>query len=78
MSPKQGGEAAEGTSGLVAAVKSGEGAIGWADKSQAGGLGFASLSVGEDHVAPSAEAGGQGGRGCPRVEAVAPTTWPSR
>jgi phosphate transport system substrate-binding protein len=54
--PKQGGEAAEGTSGLVAAVKAGAGAIGYADESQAGGLGEASLQVGEEYVAPSAEA----------------------
>jgi phosphate transport system substrate-binding protein len=54
--PKQGGEAAEGTSGLVAAVKAGDGAIGYADESQAGGLGEASLQVGEEYVAPSAEA----------------------
>jgi phosphate transport system substrate-binding protein len=54
--PIQGGEAAEGTSGLVAAVKAGAGAIGYADESQAGGLGIASLKVGDEYVAPSAEA----------------------
>ena len=41
--PIQGGEAAEGTSGLVAAVKAGEGTIGYADESQAGGLGIAAI-----------------------------------
>ena len=53
--PKQGGEAAEGTSGLVAAVKSGSGAIGYADESQAGGLGIAAIGVGEEFNLPSAE-----------------------
>lgn len=54
--PIQGGEAAEGTSGLVAAVKAGEGTIGYADESQAGGLGIVSLKVGEEYVEPSADA----------------------
>ena len=55
MWPIKGGEAAEGTSGLVAAVKGGEGTIGYADESQAGGLGLVSVKVGEEFVAPSAE-----------------------
>ena len=53
--PIKGGEAAEGTSGVVAAVKGGEGTIGYADESQAGGLGLVSVKVGEEYVAPSAE-----------------------
>jgi phosphate transport system substrate-binding protein len=53
--PIKGGEAAEGTSGLVASVKGGEGTIGYADESQAGGLGIVSVEVGDDFVAPSAE-----------------------
>jgi phosphate transport system substrate-binding protein len=53
--PIKGGEAAEGTSGLVAAVKGGEGTIGYADESQAGGLGLVSVKVGSEFVAPSAE-----------------------
>jgi phosphate transport system substrate-binding protein len=53
--PIKGGEAAEGTSGMVAAVKGGEGTIGYADESQAGGLGLISIQVGSDFVAPSAE-----------------------
>src|SRR4051794_39535847 len=53
--PIQGGEAAEGTSGLVAAVKAGEGTIGYADESQAQGLGIASIQVGDEFTAPSAE-----------------------
>ncbi|GAW51787.1 MULTISPECIES: phosphate ABC transporter substrate-binding protein PstS [unclassified Nocardioides] len=53
--PIKGGEAAEGTSGLVASVKGGEGTIGYADESQAGGLGIAAVKVGEEFTAPSAE-----------------------
>ncbi len=53
--PIKGGEAAEGTSGLVAAVKGGEGTIGYADESQAQGLGIASIQVGQEFTAPSAE-----------------------
>ena len=53
--PLKGGEAGEGTSGLVAAVKAGDGTIGYADESQAGDLGIASIKVGSDYNAPSAE-----------------------
>ena len=53
--PVKGGEAAEGTSGVVAAVKGGEGTIGYADESQAQGLGIASIQVGSEFTAPSAE-----------------------
>jgi phosphate transport system substrate-binding protein len=53
--PKQSGEAAEGTSGLVGAVKAGEGAIGYADDSQAGGLGVAAIGVGDSFNKPSAD-----------------------
>jgi len=66
--PKQGGEAAEGTSGLVAAVKQGEGTIGYADESQAGGLGIAAVKVGEEYVVPSAEAAAKVVAVSPRVE----------
>jgi phosphate transport system substrate-binding protein len=66
--PIQGGEAAEGTSGLVAAVKAGEGTIGYADESQASGLGVAALKVGEEYVAPSAEAAAKVVAVSPRVE----------
>ncbi|MEP9363440.1 phosphate ABC transporter substrate-binding protein PstS [Nocardioides sp. CN2-186] len=53
--PIQGGEAAEGTSGVIASVKGGDGTIGYADESQAGGLGIASIQVGSEFTAPSAE-----------------------
>jgi phosphate transport system substrate-binding protein len=66
--PIQGGEAAEGTSGLVAAVKSGEGTIGYADESQAGGLGIAALGVGEEFNKPSAEGAAQVVANSPRAE----------
>ncbi|WP_344416296.1 phosphate ABC transporter substrate-binding protein PstS [Pseudonocardia ailaonensis] len=51
--PVQGGEAAQGTSGLVGAVKAGQGTIGYADESQAQGLGQAKIKVGDTFVAPS-------------------------
>ena len=54
--PVKGGEAAEGTSGVVDAVKNGEGTIGYADASQAGELGKASIKIGGAAVEPSAEA----------------------
>lgn len=54
--PVSGGEAAQGTSGVVSAVGSGDGTIGYADLSQAGDLGVANIGVGEEFVAPSAEA----------------------
>ena len=54
--PVKGGEAAEGTSGVIDAVKNGKGTIGYADESQAGELGVAKIKVGNEYVAPSAEA----------------------
>jgi phosphate transport system substrate-binding protein len=49
------GEAAEGTSGVIAAVTNGKGTIGYADESQAGDLGQVKVKVGDQYVAPSAE-----------------------
>jgi phosphate transport system substrate-binding protein len=54
--PVKGGEAAEGTSGVVEAVGNGTGTIGYADESQAGDLGIAALKVGSQYVKPSADA----------------------
>jgi phosphate transport system substrate-binding protein len=54
--PVKGGEAAEGTSGVVDAIKNGDGTIGYADQSQVGDLGVAEVKVGSEFVAPSAEA----------------------
>ena len=54
--PIKGGEAASGTSGVVEAVAAGEGAIGYADASQAGELGIAKVKVGEEYAEPTPEA----------------------
>jgi phosphate transport system substrate-binding protein len=54
--PLEGGEAANGTSGVISAVEGGEGTIGYADASQAGDLGVVGVGVGEEFVAPSPEA----------------------
>lgn len=53
--PYSGGEAAQGTSGVIAAVTDGTNTIGYADASKAGDLGVTSIKVGEEFVAPSAE-----------------------
>jgi phosphate transport system substrate-binding protein len=53
--PLKTGESGAQTSGLVQAVKAGEGTIGYADESQAGDLGVAKVKVGNTYVAPSAE-----------------------
>jgi phosphate transport system substrate-binding protein len=54
--PVKGGEAASGTSGVVEAVGAGEGAIGYADASQAGELGIAKIQVGKNYAEPTPEA----------------------
>ncbi len=54
--PVKGGEAANGTSGVIEAVTAGEGTIGYADASQAGELGVAKIKVGQDWAEPSPEA----------------------
>jgi len=54
--PVKGGEAAEGTSGVVAAVTNGKGTIGYADAGQAGDLGKADIKVGDSFTEPSPEA----------------------
>jgi phosphate transport system substrate-binding protein len=54
--PLKSGEAAEGTSGVVDAIKNGDGSIGYADESQVGDLGKAEIKVGSEYVGPSAEA----------------------
>ncbi|MFC4787359.1 phosphate ABC transporter substrate-binding protein PstS [Nocardioides sp. MAHUQ-72] len=66
--PIKGGEAGEGTSGLVAAVKAGNGTIGYADESQAGDLGVAAIKVGSEYNAPSAEGAAKVLALSPRVE----------
>ena len=54
--PVKGGEAAEGTSGVVEAVAAGDGTIGYADASQAGELGIATIKVGSSYQHPTPEA----------------------
>ncbi|MCB0873133.1 MAG: phosphate ABC transporter substrate-binding protein PstS [Actinobacteria bacterium] len=54
--PIKGGETAQGTSGVVAAIKAGSGTIGYADASQVAGLGVAQVKVGSEYVGPTAEA----------------------
>ncbi|MFE1644352.1 phosphate ABC transporter substrate-binding protein PstS [Microbacterium sp. P01] len=53
--PIQGGEAAQGTSGVANAVKGGQGTIGYIDSSQAEGFSSVNVKVGEDFVGHSAE-----------------------
>jgi phosphate transport system substrate-binding protein len=71
--PLQGGEAANQTSGMVSSVKAGEGAIGYADESQAQGLGIAKIKVGSDWVAPSSEAAAKLAASSPTVSGRANT-----
>lgn len=54
--PYEGGEAANGTSGVVDAVSNGTGTFGYADASRAGGLGTVAVKVGGEYVPYSAEA----------------------
>jgi phosphate transport system substrate-binding protein len=53
--PVEGGEAANGTSGVVQAIQAGDGAIGYADASQVGELGVAAIGVGDGFVEYSPE-----------------------
>lgn len=50
------GEAAQGTSGVVAAVEGGNGTIGYADASRAEGFGTVAVQIGEEFVSFSPEA----------------------
>ena len=54
--PIKGGEAAQGTSGVVQAIKAGNGAIGFADASQTADLGQVHVGVDGEYVPYSAEA----------------------
>ncbi|WGL52083.1 phosphate ABC transporter substrate-binding protein PstS [Nocardioides sp. BP30] len=53
--PSTDGLSGNGTSGVITAIKGGDGTIGYADASQAGGLGVVSIKVGSSYNAPSAE-----------------------
>ena len=54
--PIKAGEAANGTSGVMSAVKAGKGTIGYADESQATGVGIAKIAVAGSFIAPSSAA----------------------
>ena len=66
--PINDGEAAQGTSGVVDAVRNGSGTIGYADASQAGDLSVAQVAVGGEYVGPTAEAAAQILEVSPRAE----------
>jgi phosphate transport system substrate-binding protein len=53
--PINGGEAADGTSGVVEAIGAGDGTIGYADESQVGDLSVAKIQVGKEWVDPTPE-----------------------
>ena len=63
-----GGEGGKGTSGVVQVVTDAANTIGYADASQAGGLGQANIKVGEEYVAPSADAAAKIFEVSPRVD----------
>jgi phosphate transport system substrate-binding protein len=63
-----GGEGAKGTSGVVKVVTDSANTIGYADASQAGGLSQALIGVGDEFVAPSADAAAAVLDVSPRVE----------
>jgi len=66
--PISGGEAAQGTSGVVQAISAGNGAIGFADASQVGDLGQVHVGVGGDFVEYSSEAAAKLVEASPLVE----------
>ena len=74
--PVKGGEAAQGTSGVVQAIKQGKGSIGYADESQVGDLGKPKVKVGSAFVEPSAETRQRQRSSPPRHPTDRPATWP--
>ena len=73
--PIQGGEAAQGTSGVVGAVGAGNGTVGYADASQAGQLSTANVKLGDQNVAPTPEAAAKILEESPRVEGRGDTSF---
>jgi phosphate transport system substrate-binding protein len=63
-----GGEGAKGTSGVVEAVTTGNGTIGYADASKAGDLGTVAIKVGDGYVSYSADAASKVIEASPLVE----------
>ncbi len=66
--PVAGGEAANGTDGVVQAITAGNGAIGYADASQVADLGAVAVGVGDGFVEYSPEAAAAVVEGSPRAE----------
>jgi phosphate transport system substrate-binding protein len=66
--PLEGGESAQGTSGVVEVVGSTVGAVTYADASRAGDLGVASVGVGTEFAAPTPEAAAAVVENSPAVE----------
>ncbi len=66
--PLPGGEAANGTSGVVGVVESTAGAITYADASRAGDLGVVNVAVGDEFVAPTPESAAAVVENSPAVE----------
>ncbi|MGO4957879.1 phosphate ABC transporter substrate-binding protein PstS [Luteococcus sp. Sow4_B9] len=64
----KGGEAAKGTSGVVAAVQNGVNTIGYADASQAGSLKVAEIGEGGKYSGPTEEAAAKVVENSPQVE----------
>lgn len=70
--PYEGGEAAKGTSGVISAVRSGVGTIGYADASQAGETSTAKIGVEGAFESPSSEAAATAVEASPIEEGRAP------
>lgn len=68
--PLEGGQSAQGTSGVVQTVQGGKGTIGYADHSQAGNLGVARIKVGSEYVEPTAEGAAKVVAESPKAEGV--------
>ncbi|MCW2683343.1 MAG: Extra-cellular phosphate-binding protein [Blastococcus sp.] len=66
--PLEGGESANGTSGVVEVVANTAGAVTYADASRAGNLGVANVAVGDDFAAPTPEAAATVVENSPAVE----------
>jgi phosphate transport system substrate-binding protein len=66
--PTQGGQSAQGTSGVVQTVQGGQGTIGYADASKAGQLGKALVKVGDAWVGPTPEGAAAVVDASPKVE----------
>lgn len=69
------GEAAQGTSGVVNAVKGGQGTIGYADLGQVGDLGKVSVGVGSEFIAPTPEGAAKMVEASPKVDGRATNDW---